>query len=88
MVCGELPKTAVVGSEQESPAGELVETVSPMVPVKPFRPVRVIVEEPDMVGAFWLGITGPADIEKSVTVTVTVAVCGPAELLTPVMVTV
>ena len=52
----------------------LVETESPMVPANPLRPVRVIVEEPDTLGDFWLGLTGPAEIEKSVTLTVTVAV--------------
>jgi hypothetical protein len=47
-----------------------------------------MVEEPDILGDFWLGLTGPAEIEKSVTLTVIVAVCGPAELLIPVTVTV
>ena len=52
----------------------LVETDRAMVPANPLRPVTVIVEEPDTLGDFSLGLTGPAEIEKSVTLTVTVAV--------------
>ena len=52
----------------------LVETESPMVPANPLRPVRVIVEEPDTLGDFWLGLTGPAEIEKSGTGMTTVMV--------------
>ncbi len=52
----------------------LDETESPMVPANPLRPVRVIVEEPDALGDIWIGLTGPAEIVKSVTRTVTVAV--------------
>jgi len=74
LVCGELPKTAVEGREHVRPEGVLVETDSPTVPVNPLIPVRVIVEEPDTLGDFGLGLTGPAEIVKSVTRTVTVAV--------------
>ena len=74
MVCGEAPKTAVEGGEHVRPEGVLDETESPTVPVNPLRPVRVIVEEPDTPTGFRLGLTGPAEIVKSVTLTVTVAV--------------
>lgn len=69
-----MPKTAVEGREHVRPEGVLGEKESPTVPVNPLRPVRVIVEEPDTLGDFWLGLTGPAEIVKSVTSTVTVAV--------------
>jgi len=74
LACGVVPKTAVERGEHVRPDGVLVETESAMVPANPLRPVRVIVEEPDTLGDFWLGLTGPAEIVKSVTLTVTVAV--------------
>ena len=74
LACGEAPKTAVEGRKHVRPEGVLVETESPTVPVNPLRPVRVIVEEPDTLAGFRLGMTGPAKIVKSVTLTVTVAV--------------
>ena len=66
----------------------LAETASATVPVNPLMPVRVIEDEPDAVGDFWLGPTALAEIVKSVMLTVTVAVWGPAEPLNPVTVTV
>lgn len=55
--------------------------------MNPFIPVRVIVEVPVSPGDFWDGLTGPAEMVKSVILNVTTVVCGPAEVLVPVTVT-
>ena len=86
-VCGEAPKISEPGiSVQVRPADGVGVRVT--VPVKPFRAVTVIVEDPvepsDICG---LGLTGPAATVKSWTVKVTVALWVRAPLV-PVTVTV
>ena len=74
-VCGLVPNVTLVGdSVQVRPAGVDADTVSPTVPVKPFRAVTVIVEVPEPPAKIWLGLTGPALIVKSTTVKVMAAV--------------
>ena len=74
-VCGEVPKVTLVGVRvQVRPAGVEVETVNATVPVNPFSAVTVIVEVPDPPASIWAGVTAPAEIEKSTTTKVIVAV--------------
>jgi len=47
VVWGVVPKVTLLGGVHVNPAGVEVETVKVTVPVKPFRAVRVIVEEPE-----------------------------------------
>ncbi len=82
-----MPKVAVPGKVQVSPAGVEDETDKLTVPVSPLAAVRVMVEVPERPGYFWDGLTAPADMVKSVTVKVTVVVWDPAEVLVPLTIT-
>jgi len=50
---------------QVRPDGVEAETVRLTCPVKLLRAVRVIVDVPDPAARIWVGLTAPADIEKS-----------------------
>lgn len=71
-VCGDAPKVTLAGSVQVRPLGADTKD-SVTVPLNPLTPVTVTVEVPEAPASIWAGDTALAAIEKSVTVTVTVA---------------
>ncbi len=63
------PRTMLVGLRlQLKPDGE-TEEVKSTVPVNPFRGATVTMDVPESPARIWLGLTGPAEMEKSGTTT-------------------
>ncbi len=87
-VCGDVPRVTLAGRVQVRPAGVEADEERFTVPVKPLRPVTVMVEVPDVPEFMLAGETAPADIPKSTTWKRIVPVSWDSEPLVPVTVTV
>jgi len=64
-VCGVLPKVTGPSDPHVRPEGVDAETARDTMPVKLFRAFTVIVEVPDAAARICVGLTGPAETEKS-----------------------
>ena len=85
-VCGDVPNVTLAGRVQVKPAG--TESVRVTVPVNPFSAVTVMVEVPEPPARIWAGVTALAEIVKSTTWKMMLAVVWDNVPLVPVTVTV
>ena len=73
-VLGDVPKVTLAGREHVRPVGVEADTEVVTVPVRLLSAVTVTVEVPEAPASIWAGETAPADILKSVTCQMIMAV--------------